>query len=93
VTIRLLADENFKTAIVAGLRRVAEGVDLVRVQDVGLRKADDPTILAWAATEGRILLTHDIRTIPDHANSRIMGPANARCLHRAARHPYRDSRR
>ena len=34
-------------------------LDIVRVQDVGLRTASDPDILAWAASEGRILLTHD----------------------------------
>lgn len=28
-------------------------------------------MLAWAADEGRILLTHDEKTIPDYANERI----------------------
>lgn len=71
MTFRLLADENFRGAIVAGLRRTVDGLDLVRVQDVGLRTLSDPTILDWAAREGRILLRHDIRTIPDYANSRV----------------------
>jgi len=71
VTPRFLADENFKTAIVVGLRRMVPGVDIVRVQDVGLRTTDDPVILEWAARDGRILLTHDIRTIPNFANRRV----------------------
>ena len=36
-----------------------QSVDLVRVQDVGLEQADDTSILAWAAENNRILLTHD----------------------------------
>jgi hypothetical protein len=39
-------------------------LDLVRVQDVGLSGRDDPTILAWAATEKRLLLTHDRKSVP-----------------------------
>lgn len=48
-----------------------EGVDIVRVQDVGLRTADDPVVLAWAADEGRVLVTHDIATVPDFAHERV----------------------
>lgn len=43
----------------------------MRVQDVGLRTADDPTILGWAAAEGRILVTHDRSKMPDYAYDRV----------------------
>lgn len=66
-----LADENFKGEITRGLLRREPDLDLVRVQDVGLSGADDPEILAWAAQGGRILLTHDFATIPDHAYERV----------------------
>ena len=33
--------------------------------------ADDPTLLAWAARAGRILLTPDVRTIPRFAYDRV----------------------
>lgn len=33
--------------------------------------AEDPELLAWAAKEGRILLTHDAATIPGYAYARI----------------------
>ena len=46
-------------------------LDIVRVQDVGLSGADDPTVLEWAAKEGRILLTHDVSTITNYAYERI----------------------
>lgn len=69
--MRLLADENFNGAIVRGLIRRLPDVDLVRVQDVGLIHADDPTILEWAASEGRILLTHDVATVTRYAYDRV----------------------
>lgn len=43
--IRLLADENFNNNIVRADRVRAPDVDIVRVQDVGLSGADDPTVL------------------------------------------------
>jgi hypothetical protein len=71
VSIRFLADENFKLAIVEGLLLQSPDLDIVRVQDVGLVGLDDPKLLAWAAQEGRILLTHDVNTIPNYAYTRI----------------------
>lgn len=61
--MKLLADENFHRAITRGLLRQQPGLDLVRVQDVGLAGADDPAVLAWAAVESRVVLTHDAETL------------------------------
>lgn len=69
--LKLLADENFDNAIVRGLLRRNSQLDIVRVQDVGLSGRDDPTILNWAAQEGRILLTHDVSTITRYAYDRV----------------------
>jgi hypothetical protein len=33
--------------------------------------ASDPELLAWLADEGRILLTHDVQTIPAFAYERV----------------------
>lgn len=49
----LAADENFNNDIIRGLLRRKPDLDIVRVQDVGLSGADDPTVLEWAAQEGR----------------------------------------
>ncbi|MBC8180355.1 DUF5615 family PIN-like protein [candidate division KSB1 bacterium] len=65
------ADENFNNNIIRGLLRRRSDLDIVRVQDVGLSGADDQTILEWAAQEGRILLTHDVRTITGFAYERV----------------------
>jgi len=73
--LRFLADENFDNRILAGLRRRLPALDIVRVQDVGLIGAEDPEVLAWAAQEDRILLTHDVATVPDFAYERIMAGA------------------
>lgn len=69
--LRLATDENFNNDIVRGLWRRKPDVDIVRVQDVGLSGADDPTILKWAAQEGRVLLTHDVTTITRYAYEHV----------------------
>jgi hypothetical protein len=71
VTVPLLADENFDGDIVQGLRQRVPSIDLVRVQDIGLTGAVDPVVLEWAAQKGRVLLTHDIKTMPGHAYRRV----------------------
>ena len=69
--IRLLADENFNNNIVRGVRLRDPNIDLVRVQDVGLSGADDPSVLEWAARHQQILLTHDVATITAFAYERV----------------------
>jgi len=71
--LRLLSDENFNCDIVRGLFLRQPNLDLLRVQDVSLREVDDPAILAWAAINERILLTHDRATMPDFAYNRLVG--------------------
>ena len=70
--LSLLSDENFNGDIVRGLLLRQPNLDLLRVQDVGLREVDDSAILAWAANNGRILLTHDRATMPDFAYERLV---------------------
>lgn len=73
--LRLLSDENFNGEIVRGLFRAQADLDLVRVQDVGLLGADDPAILARAAENNRVLLTHDRATVPAFAYDRVRAGA------------------
>ena len=68
---RFLADENFNNQIFRGVLRQSPNIDIVRVQDVDLSGADDPAVLAWAAQEGRIVLTHDVATMTTFAYQRI----------------------
>ena len=70
--LSLLSDENFNGDIVRGLFLRQPNLDLVRVQDVGLQEVDDPSILAWAADNDRIILTHDRATMPEFAYERLV---------------------
>ena len=69
--MKFAADENFDNRILRGLLRRQPGLDVVRIQDTDLAGADDPSVLEWAALEGRILLTHDEKTVPNYAYERI----------------------
>lgn len=70
--IKLASDENFDGDVVRGLLRRVPELDIVRVQDANLAGSSDPTILAWAASENRILLTHDRDTMPNFVYSRLI---------------------
>jgi hypothetical protein len=68
---RFLADEDFNNDILRGVVRRVTDLDLMRVQDIGLRGADDDTVLASAAADDRVLLTHDVSTLIARAFDRI----------------------
>lgn len=69
--MKLISDEDFNNRIVRGLLRRFPPLDLVRVQDVGLIEKHDTEVLAWAAKENRLVLTHDFATMIDFANNRV----------------------
>lgn len=69
--LRLISDEDVPGAIVRGLRRHQPDLDIVRVQEVGLRTEDDPVLLAWAAANGRVLVTRDRQTLIAAAYERV----------------------
>ncbi len=92
--LRLLADENFNSDIVRGLLLRQPDLDIVRVQDENLAGMDDRDILAWAAENDRIVLTHDRATMPTHACNRVTTGQNTpgvfvfeRSLPRRTSHP------
>ena len=70
--LRFLADEDFNGAIVRSVLRLRPDIDIIRVQDVGLRTLDDVVVLNWAARAGRIILTHDAQTMPAEAYERVL---------------------
>jgi hypothetical protein len=69
--LRWLADENLNNDILRALFRRNPALDIVRVQDAGLSGTDDITVLAWAARNSRVLLTHDVSTITAYAYDRV----------------------
>lgn len=69
--MRLLTDENFNRDIVRGLLLREPELDIMHLRTVGLAGADDPAVLAWAAENDRILLTHDRATMAHYAFERV----------------------
>ena len=49
----------------------SDDLDIVPVQEVGLREVDDSPVLEWAAREERIVVTHDVSTFADFAYERV----------------------
>ena len=69
--VSLLADENFSHRILRGIRLRFKNVNLVVAQDSEVCGAGDPALLAWAAEQGRIVLTHDRQTMTKYAYDRV----------------------
>ena len=69
--MRFAAGENFDGRILDGLRARLPTVDVIRVQATTMRQLSDPELLQWLGQEGRILLTHDVRTMPGFVYERV----------------------
>lgn len=69
--LRFLADHNFSEIIIAQVLAVLPDLDLVRALDIGMARTPDSDILEWAANSGRIVLTHDIKTMVSEAWARV----------------------
>lgn len=65
--LRLLFDQNLNQNILRGLISRIPSVDVVTAAEVGLSAASDTEILAWAATQQRVTVTHDYKTMPGFA--------------------------
>lgn len=65
--LRLLIDQNLDHDILRGLLRRIPQLDAVTAFEIGMSEANDPELLAWAAKEERVIITHDRKTMPTHA--------------------------
>jgi predicted nuclease of predicted toxin-antitoxin system len=63
VVLRLLADHDFNDAIRIGLVRRHPQIEVLTVRGLGMQRAPDDALLAFAATEGLLLVTHDRNTL------------------------------
>jgi hypothetical protein len=66
MTVRFQADADLNAEIVAGVRRREPSIDFQTADEANLRRLRDPEVVALAAQENRILVTHDRRTMPRH---------------------------
>ena len=69
--LRVALDENFNHDIVRGVLRRLPGAQFITARDAGLKRAPDPEVLEWAASERCILLTHDVATMTKYAYDRV----------------------
>lgn len=63
---RFQADADLNRKIVLGFRRREPTADFLDAQQSHLSGVGDPEILAQAARSGRILVSHDRKTMPRH---------------------------
>jgi Domain of unknown function (DUF5615) len=66
VKVRFLADADLNKAIVSGALRREPSLDFLTAQAAGLRGKSDPEVLALAAERQRVLVSHDVGTMPAH---------------------------
>ena len=64
--VRFLADASLHHAIVIGCARREPAIDFLSAHTAKLDGISDREVLALAAAQGRILVTHDFRTMPRH---------------------------
>jgi hypothetical protein len=72
--IRFLADADLNKAIVAGCSRREPTIDFLSANEANLRGVPDPEVLALAAEQNRILVTHDLQTMPAALGRLPSGP-------------------
>jgi hypothetical protein len=70
--VRFQADADLDEDIVTGLRRREPIVDFQTATEAGLRGLNDRQVLEQVAEEGRVLVSHDRRTMPHHFADFIM---------------------
>lgn len=64
--IRFQPDADLNEEFVSGILRQNPDIDFQTAEESELRGITDPDVLARAADENRILVTHDRRTMPRH---------------------------
>ncbi len=75
--VRFLADASLHHAIVSGCSRREPTIDFLSAQAAKLRGVSDSDVLAIAAEQGRILVTHDFQTMPKYFGTFIAaGPSS-----------------
>src|SRR5437868_6897758 len=69
--LRLASDADVRGEIIRGLKLRFPSIDLVRALDALPEGTPDPAVLAWAASENRILITNDRNTMTGFAYQRL----------------------
>lgn len=78
--IRFQADCDLNQVVVKALLRLEPAIDFQTAHDAKLRGVLDPEVLVYAAKEGRVLVSHDITTMPRHFGEFIQSADSAGVL-------------
>jgi hypothetical protein len=78
--VRFQADADLHQMIITALVRCQSGVDFQTATAAGLAGLLDPQVLERAATEGRVLVSHDQSTMPQHFAAFIQNQPSAGLL-------------
>src|SRR4051794_1841451 len=74
--LRIFIDQDFDHDILRGLRLRLPELDAITALQARLDRKSDPEILEWAASQRRVIVTHDRNTMTGYAYDRIrMGEA------------------
>ena len=71
MSVRFQADADLNHNIVTATRQREPGIDFLSSADLNLEGVPDREVLEHAAAQGRILITHDRRTMPRHFQARL----------------------
>ena len=69
--VRYLADNDLRFEILLAVRRFEPAIEFPTVRQFGLAAAPDAEILAFAARERFIVVSHDVGTMRHHAQLRV----------------------
>lgn len=64
--IRFQADADLRFPIVKGVKRREPGIDFRTANEAGLEGVANPLVLKIAADDGRLLVSHDVSTMPEN---------------------------
>ena len=64
--IRFQADESLSHALIQAVLRLEPSIEFMTAQQAGVLGLGDPEVLAVAAQNGRLLITRDKATFPQH---------------------------
>ena len=70
--IRFQADADLNQIIVKATLRLEPGIDFQTAHAGGLANLDDASVLKRAAEQGRIVVSHDRKTMPGHFGQFIL---------------------
>lgn len=80
MNVRYQADADLNQVIVTGVLRQEPTIDFQTAFAAGLKGIKDPEVLAIAAQQGRILVSHDRKTMPSEFAEFIINNQSAGVL-------------